>query len=534
MISIACRAGVIFDRRAEAVLLTRLAHRSAQRVGGAVPCGFSARACERAVAGIVLGGRCLDGGAASAGKAVRALFKGIVCKVAVRIGLRLAGADNEGCDGACRERSGEACAAAACADRLDILACGGAVCFDAADLLACAECKRLVDSAVALVDRNNRDIAVGVLVCGNENIVIRLLSCADADCARAHPLGELCHVVAALGDLAVFLHRAVAAADVPPDISAQIADNETVVHILRDLNRLRPDIRRIRVAVRDIDLSHPDFLAAVLQLREVHSAALCAVEMRAEQIDILHGILIAEDRIVDLLLILEALCGHQFCLCALLDSRAVLCDEARDIVCAPVGPVMRVVRLILHGDGIQVDALTLDILDIAVQVLCVFSPLVTLELILAVVLVDVVADCGRRIPRGCEDGRAECLCTLGSRDSRFPRIAVITDIDSQDGKSQFIRTVAKCLLHLCIGHVALRDPLRQVDTAEAADCLISCTGINHAIPCSRRALRHNCRRTGHQHNTADCRCEHFLCFLFHRNPLFSGQVRACPCNGCSG
>ena len=163
------------------------------------------------------------------------------------------------------------------------------------------------------------------------------------------------------------------------------------MHILRDLNCLAPDIC-IVIRVRNIDLCHPDFLAAVFELREVHLAALRTIEMRAEEIDILHRVLIAEDRVIDLLLILEALCGHQLCLGALLDGSAVLCDKACDIICAPVGPILRVIRLVLYGDGIQVDALTFNILDIAVQMLCIFCPFIALELILTVILVEGIAD----------------------------------------------------------------------------------------------------------------------------------------------
>ena len=278
------------------------------------------------------------------------------------------------------------------------------------------------------------------------------------------------------------------------------------MHILGDLNRLAPDIRGIRVTVRDIDLCHPDVLAAVLQRLEVHIVAGGAVEVRAEQIGVCKCLCIAEDVVVEALAVLEALRRHQLRIGAFRDLFAVIRKEADHVIVAPVGPLRSVVRLVLDRDGIQVDALSLHVLDVAVQVLRVVGEMLRGHGILSAAAV--VAGIGGRVPRGREHGRTERLCALRSRDSRFPRIAVIADIDPEDREAKLIGAVSERLLDLCIGHVTLRDPLRQVDAAEAADGLIGLAGVHTAVARCRDASRLNAADCRQQHDAADCRRHH--------------------------
>ena len=129
-----------------------------------------------------------------------------------------------------------------------------------------------------------------MLVRRYEDIAVGLLCCVNADISRSHPLGELRHCVASLGYLARVPHRAVLTADIPPYVSIHVSDNHCVVDILRNCNALGPAVCRVRVTVRNVNLGHPYFLAAVFKGREVHLTALSTVEVSAEHITVSHSL----------------------------------------------------------------------------------------------------------------------------------------------------------------------------------------------------------------------------------------------------
>ena len=485
----------------------------------------------------MLGG-CSRDGSSTAGETIRALFKGVVEEIAVRIRFRLACADDKGRDGLRRKLCGKAGVIDACNGAgAEILSRGGVPCIDLGDLFAAGEREALRDSARTLVDRDNCNAAVLVLVCGAEDIAGRLLGGLKAVCTRTHPLGILCHCRAALGDSAVIPQEAVLAANVPPDICAHVADDHCIVDVLSCLERLRPDISGVRIGVRDIDLCHPDLLAAAFQLREVHLAALRAVEVCTEQIAVRKCRRIGEDLFVIGLAViagavLEALRRHQLGIGAFLDGLAVIRDEVRRAVRRPVCPFRRPVRLVLHGDGIQVDALPLAVLDEAVEVLCVLGLGTVVQHIQAggVALAARAAHTCRRVPRRCKNGRAERLCALRGRDRVAPCVLVIADEDTQDGEAELVFTVSECRLHLLGSHVALGAvlridglPFRMVHAAEAADVLMCCARVDDAVSAedSERGIRPD-GQTGEQHDAAQrCRSSLLELLLHIIIPLFS-------------
>ena len=112
--------------------------------------------------------------------------------------------------------------------------------------------------------------------------------------------------------------------------------------------------------------------------------------------------------------------------------------------------------------------------------LCIVSPLIFSELIFAA-FYSIVAvythTCGR-IPRSSENCSTKSLRTFGGRDCPCPCTAVITAINSQDSKTKLVLAVTESLLNLSIGHIALRNPFREVYTAESSDSLICGSSIN--------------------------------------------------------
>ena len=207
--------------------------------------------------------------------------------------------------------------------------------------------------AASFIDRNNLDLCRAVLVCGYQHIAVRLFRSINPDIPRPHPLGILCHAVSTLGDVAVFLHGTIAAADIPPHICIQIAHSQAVVDILGNIQCHRPHISIILAVC--VYFGHPDVLSAVFQSREIHLAALCAIEMRTEQTAVFKGLGIVEDCVINILTVLEALRRHQLGIRTCCDGFSVIGHKCCAVRGAPVGPVMGIVRLILYGNSIKIN-----------------------------------------------------------------------------------------------------------------------------------------------------------------------------------
>ena len=330
---------ILLHNRAECVGLTRLEFAGAERMGCTVPVLFTAGNAETLVAFVSIRA-VLDGCTASAAEAFCTLLKGIVEQIAVRIGLCLTGVNHKGRDGLCRQFCGEAAVRnRSHADRSRILICGGTVGIHAGDLLTAVHREVLIHVSAALVDRNNCNRTVFILERGNEDIACGLFRRIHADSARTHKHRILTEAVAALGNLTLFIDRAVAALDIPHNVGVHIADDQTVVDILRLIERLRIRLTA-NLGIRHINLGHPDVLAAVFHCREIHCAALCAIEMCSEKVTVCHCLLVIQDGIVVILAVAEALRRHQFGIGAGFHGLTVIRDKVCCTFRRPVRPVI--------------------------------------------------------------------------------------------------------------------------------------------------------------------------------------------------
>ena len=138
--------------------------------------------------------------------------------------------------------------------------------------------------------------------------------------------------------------------------------------ILGNVQSIRPNVSGISCTVGDVDLGHPDILAAVFKCREIHLAALSAVEVSAENAYILESLGILQDGVVDVLTVLETLRRHEHSVSAFSYSFAVVCDKVCQLGSGPCSPLIGIVRLILDRNGIERNALAVHILDVVVEV----------------------------------------------------------------------------------------------------------------------------------------------------------------------
>ena len=138
-----------------------------------------------------------------------------------------------------------------------------------------------------------------------------------------------------------------------PLASVYCRDSQAVVDILGNIQCHRPHISIILAVC--VYFGHPDVLSAVFQSREIHLAALCAIEMRTEQTAVFKGLGIVEDCVINILTVLEALRRHQLGIRTCCDGFSVIGHKCCAVRGAPVGPVMGIVRLILYGNSIKIN-----------------------------------------------------------------------------------------------------------------------------------------------------------------------------------
>ncbi len=167
----------------------------------------------------------------------------------------------------------------------------------------------------------------------------------------------------------------------------------------------------------------------------------------------------------------------------------MILQEVQDLTWCPPCPLMSVIRLVCHRNGIQVYPIVFHKCDKIIQMLCILSVFVMFQTLCFRIPIAIEGLCqfAWRIPRSCKNNSTFCYSSFCSRNFLVPVPAVRINPDSKNRKSQLIVTITKCCLSL--GRCQVSRPSWVIHSTKSSYLLILRIQIDHRITscfCLRR------------------------------------------------